>query len=222
MESNQGEPRTEIAVMTALEKVYAVIVFLYFVESLLFIRAGQVVLRESFRENWSIVVNGFELSGINRRVVVGPLLPASGAAVVDVKELETFLSLPESTQSQTEAADFESRFTVFRQLLEPIEVLSNTLAAFLFVGFPLEVRVLGLDVAWTIILGQLITLMVLTGLFVSLSSRRLLGRPLPLGDIAAMAVSPFAAIRAPRSIWREFVAENSPAILRRLLPPQAQ
>lgn len=198
--------------MIAIENVYAVIVFLYFLESLLFVRSDQLVLRESWRGNWSIVANGFELSGINRRVVVGPLLPAGGAIVVDSSEFEGLPAVQDPPQSHSEAADIES-LSGLRRVLEPIELLSNTLAAFLFVGFPLEVHFLGVEAAWPIILGQLITLMAFTGILVSRSSRRLLGRPLPPGDIAAMAVSPFAAIRAPRLIWREFFAESSPAIL---------
>jgi len=199
--------------MTALEEVYAVIVLLYLLESLLFVRSGQLVLRESSRGKWSIVVNGFELSGINRRVVAGPLLPAGAAVVVNAEEFEIWETDPDSVSSQTDAADFDSRFADLKRVLEPIEVLSNTLAAFLFVGFPLEVRVLGLDAAWPIILGQLIALMLLTGLLVSVLSRRLLGSSVPQGDIAAIALSPFAAIRAPRLLWREFFAASPSSVL---------
>lgn len=199
--------------MTALEEVYAVIVLLYLLESLLVVGSGQIVLRESLLGRWSIVVNGFELAGINRRVVVGPLLPAGGAVVVDAKEFEILPVFLASTQSETETVDFDSRFRGLKRVLEPIELLSNTLAAFLFVGFPLEVRVLGLDAAWPIILGQLIVLMALTTLLVRISSRRMLRSPLRFGDIAAMAVSPFAAIRAPRVLWGAFFADSPSTVL---------
>jgi hypothetical protein len=76
---------------------------------------------------------------------------------------------------------------------------------------------MGLDAAWPVILGQLITLMALVALHASLAWRRLLGRRLPAADMAAMLLSPFAAIRAPRLIWREFFSANSPASIGRLL-----